>query len=596
VLADILASRGKMKLKRLSYQVLAVTLILSLTLGCRFLGSMASTPDPNQEFVNAAIQDAQSVTVEQADQAEVNMVSLLRDHSGARAAFGDQADAIFLKIDQDKSAALDEMLNQAMGEGSPLKVSALMAKTGILGTTRASPHYMTNSMVEAFIILLTATQLANLQRDNNENAIGELTDGGDPVGAVGTLYTFQPTLVGSRLEARGTITTTRQEPFPYEESIEYDLIMDICPDAEGNVPIQLSIHSAASLLGGGVQMGVEGQVTGHVNDEGTLASRDFKSTYQGARQPIHGVGENLGTTNNFFEYQENVTLYTNPENTNTGSGDFTRQSSDTDQQFNHDAIQEMRLLNLAITNYALDTAEKKWTTSYCVEVQVPELGTGVKSVQPNSETPFTAIVRHKFENVELQVPVIATLSDGQVSVNPSGVKVPAPATFRYKAPGEIDKTATVNLVTRSKRGIATLDVKFIIGGQAYKVDQPVPGITGNFQGLSCDSPYGPWEITFAGPDSMGMNRNGIFRIPLFVDGKANATYEDHGIYGDSGYDVVGTIEATIAPNADGYLIDFKSQTMTGTAWAGKVKSTINLTIPGYKISVIPADPGQCSQP
>lgn len=105
-------------------------------------------------------------------------------------------------------------------------------------------------------------------------------------------------------------------------------------------------------------------------------------------------------------------------------------------------------------------------------MQVPVLGTGVKKVQPNSETPYTASVRHKFENVELQVPVIATLADGQVSVNPSGVKVPAPATFTYKAPDRDGQIATVNLVTRSKRGIATLDVKFKTGGQAYKVDGP----------------------------------------------------------------------------------------------------------------------------
>ncbi len=91
-------------------------------------------------------------------------------------------------------------------------------------------------------------------------------------------------------------------------------------------------------------------------------------------------------------------------------------------------------------------------------------------MQPNSVTPFTATVRHKFEGVELQVPVIATLSDGQVSVSPSGSKVPAPATFSYKAPPEKDKEATINLVTRSKRGIATLDLKFNTRQASFKVD------------------------------------------------------------------------------------------------------------------------------
>jgi hypothetical protein len=239
--------------------------------------------------------------------------------------------------------------------------------------------------------------------------------------------------------------------------------MEACPDAQGSVPVHLSLHSAATLLGGGVQLGGESQVTGHVNDEGALASTDYNTTYQGSRQPIHGVGENLGTVNTFFESQENITLYTDPGNPGTGSQRYTRQSSETDEQFNHDVVQEMRLIMMMVTNMALDAGEKKWTTGYCVELQVPDLGSGTKTVQPNSDIPFTANVRHKFENVDLQVPVIAVLSEGQVSVNPSGTKVPAPAAFIYKAPNTEGLSATVHLETRSKRGIATLDLKFTTG-------------------------------------------------------------------------------------------------------------------------------------
>ncbi len=232
-----------------------------------------------------------SVTMETANQAELDMVNLLRDQSGARAAFGDQADAIFQQIDQDRAAALEEMVNRATGAvTTPLKVSAQLVKPCTSGTTRASPldkpSYMTNTMVQAFISLLLATEMAGIPRDNNGNGAGPLTEGGDPVGAAGTHYTFQPMLFGSRMEARGTLTTIQQVPFPYQETIEYDLNMDVCPDAEGNVPISLSLHSAASLLGGGVQLGVEALVTGHVNDEGKLDSTDYNSTYQGARQPI----------------------------------------------------------------------------------------------------------------------------------------------------------------------------------------------------------------------------------------------------------------------------------------------------------------------
>jgi hypothetical protein len=459
-----------MRPRRLAVQLSSFILIISLAAGCGLRISTpqaapSDTPDPNQVSINTLIQASKSVTLEQADQAEQDSVNLMRDQSGARAAFGDQAAAIFLKIDQDKAAALQEMVDKAAAAAyPPPKVSAQLVKPGTSGTTGESPldkpQYMTRSMVQAFITMLLTTQASN---PGTGNAVGDITEGGDPVGAAGTHYTFQPQFFGSRLEATGTITTIVTAPFAYQESIRYDLNMEACPDAQGNVPVHLSLHSAASLLGGGVQLGGESQVTGHVNDEGVRASTDYNTTYQGSRQPIHGVGENLGTVNTFFESQENVTLYTDPGNPGTGSQRYTRQSSETDEQFNHDVVQEMRLIMFSVTNLALDAAEKKWTTGYCVELQVPELGAGTKMVQPNSETPFTAAVRHKFENVDLQVPVIAVLSEGQVSVNPAGTKVPAPAAFIYKAPNTEGLSASVKLVTRSKRGIATLDLKFTTG-------------------------------------------------------------------------------------------------------------------------------------
>jgi hypothetical protein len=586
-------------MKRSFHCLISTTLILSITLGCSIFNIPIGTPVPHQETINTIIQVAQTVTAEQADQAELDMVKLIREQSGARAAFGDQADAIFLQIDQDKAAALDEMVNKARGAvNNPLKVSALLVKPGTSGTTSASPlrknNYITQSMVQAFMMIGLTTMFSN---PNNETAIGDISEGGDPVGTPGTHYSFQPLFFGSRLEATGTITNTVTSPFPYQETIQYDLSMEACPDAQGDVPIHLTIQSSASLLGGGVQMSLDNQVTGHTNDEGVLASTNYDTTYEGSRQPIHGVGENLGTVNTSFAYHENITLNTDPGVPATGTEGYTRVSADTDRQFYESVIQEMRFISFFLSFQALDAAQKKWTTGYCVEIQVPGQGDGVKTVQPNSDTPFTATVRHKFEEVELQVPVIATLSDGQVSVNPSGSKVQAPASFSYKAPGENDKSATVNLVTRSKRGVATLDIKFKTGGQGWKVDQPVPGLTGNFTGLSCSSPYGPWEITYEGPDSMGMNRVGIFHVPLFEDGKSIATLEESGSTDYSGYNVVSTVDATIAPDANGYLIDFKSQTMTGTMWVtGAGSRTINLTTPGYKISVLPADPGQCTQP
>jgi hypothetical protein len=562
-----------------------------------------ATPDPNLEIINTIIHDSQSESLEAANQAELDMAMMMRDQSGARAAFGNQADAIFLQIDQDKAAALEEMVNRATGAvNTPLKVSAQLVNSGISGTTRAfpldKPHYVTMSMVQAMMTIMMAIQIAN---PDNENAIGDIMEGGAPVGAPGTHYSFQPLLFGSRLEATGTITTTVTAPYPYEESIEYDLSMEVCPDAEGNVPIHLSLHSSASLLGGGVQLGGDTQLTGHVNDEGALASTDYNSTYQGSRQPIHGAGENLGTVNTFFESQENVTIYTNPGNPSTGTQRYTRQSSETDQQFNQDALQEMRFLNIYLTTQALNTANEKWTTGYCLEITVPELPDGTKTVQPNSETRFTANVHHKFEGTDLPLPVIATLSDGQVSVNPSGSKVPAPASFTYKAAEEINKSATVNLVTRSKRGVATLDVNFKTVTQGWKLEGMGPVSSNGIKitgGLSCDSPYGPWEFSLE-TIAPGQTSLTTTKIPFSEDGKAIATYEEHAIVGPVTTSVIGTGSVSITINSGGYQMDFDAYKITSTvcgAGLGLGCKTSVVPKPAWVINIIPADPGQCPRP
>jgi hypothetical protein len=116
-----------------------------------------------------------------------------------------------------------------------------------------------------------------------------------------------------------------------------------------------------------------------------------------------------------------------------------------------------------MTGMAMNFAEEKWINGYCLEITVPELGSGITTVQPGSSTPFTAHVRHKFEGAELPLPVVATLSAGQVSVIPSGSRVPAPAGFTYTAADQDGQPATVSLETRSKRGVAKLDLKFTTG-------------------------------------------------------------------------------------------------------------------------------------
>ncbi len=254
-----------------------------------------------------------------------------------------------------------------------------------------------------------------------------------------------------------------------------------------------------------------------------------------------------------------------------------------------------------VTNQALSVAEKKWTTGFCLELNVPEMGSGAKTVEPNSSTQFTAHVRHKFENAELNAPVIATLADGQVSVTPSGSKVPAPASFTYKAPDQGGQSATVNLETRSKRGIAKLDIQFKIGEQGWKIndfnDVNLNGykMTG---GLSCSSPYGPWDLKNDWTNPTGGTLTLTWKIPFSEDGNTTATYNEH-ITGSGGMvgDYNGTLKVTIVQVPGGYRMDFGSFRVTGkTCVPGVGCVPSDKVLNAWSANVVPADPGQCPQP
>jgi hypothetical protein len=568
---------------------------------------VTGTPDPNQEFLNAINQSPKTVSPEEVNQAEQALFTSMREQSGARTAFGDQADAVFLKLDQDAAAALDEMVNRASeAVVPPIKVSPQISNTGSLGTTRPIPpdtrNYWTKSMVQSLIELMGVPNVANLQRTDTGNVDGPITEKGDPNGT-GDYYFFQPKFIGSRMEASGTLRMANVTQFSgngiYNESVGYTFSMELCPDAQGNVPLQFTFKATVGQPGAGEQVAVLSQATGHVNDDGKLGSYDDTSTFQGARQRTPPPGMDPRFANIFFEFQEKLTQYTGNNIPPTYKGNYTRGSVALDYDFAAETASSLRLIEMFLIQNAFQIAEEKWSTGYCVEIQVPELGAGVKSVQPNSETSFTANVHQRFENAALQVPVIATLNDGQVFVSPSGSKVPAPASFTYKAPGENNKTAIVILLTRSNRGIATLDVKFKTGGQGWKVetwnDVSMPGfkLTG---GLSCISPYGPWEFKTEGTTSQGGTTSQTFTIPYSVDGNTIATQAERltlpiaGMVGD----YKGNPKVTFVQTPEGYRMDFAPFRMTGSTCVTNGKcQAYDQVKNAWSTNIVPADPGQC---
>jgi hypothetical protein len=481
---------------------LKIIFIISLCVGivpfmnyCKKEKEQDSTTDQYQEIIRTAINNSQSGSDEALNQAEQDIIELLREQAGARTALGDQADLIFQQIDKAKATSVEDIQNQSnLLHSSMLDESPKMtinSKLIMMKESLASSNYQKASGTMGAVGLLMGRffGFANERRDMNGNSIIPMIESEMTLENI-TFHTYQKSkLIGAKMEVEVEMIASITQPIVYEERIKGNFIGEYCPDAQGNVPFQFSLRCSVAKNGGGEQLGLEGQVIGHVNDEGKLASFDMQSSGSGAMQPMVDANDNWGTTNKYVELKYNLALSQLNPNESTGNISIIRASSETDKKYINKIIAVLVVLNTSLPREALNLAQLLWTDGYCVAVQVPEIGaTNEKTVLVNSETPFTAIVKHKFENIELNVPVIAKLIDGQVSVTPAGSKVNAPATFTYKAADTKGQTATVNLETISKRGIAKLDVKFKTGGGGWKVDDTYLTL---YSGVVCDlgSPF-----------------------------------------------------------------------------------------------------------
>jgi hypothetical protein len=137
-------------------------------------------------------------------------------------------------------------------------------------------------------------------------------------------------------------------------------------------------------------------------------------------------------------------------------------------------------------------------------------------------------------------------------------------------------------------------------GYGWKIDLYLPTFADpetHFYGLSCASPYGPWEINYEGTSTVG-EFIGSMHIPFAENGKVTGTFEDQSVaYGGlDGADRKGTYNPKITQNNGKYQIDFGSMTITGTYWAGPNSVTNTTTAPGWVFPITQADASECPPP
>lgn len=117
-------------------------------------------------------------------------------------------------------------------------------------------------------------------------------------------------------------------------------------------------------------------------------------------------------------------------------------------------------------------------------------------------------------------------------------------------------------------------------------------------GLSCDSPYGPWEFSSEGTTSQGGTGSSTFKVPFSEDGNTTATHNEHTTLPSAQAigDWNGTPKVTITPISGGYRMDFGPDHMTGTSCALGQCQNVDTVKKAWGTTIVPADPGECPQP
>jgi len=257
-----------------------------------------------------------------------------------------------------------------------------------------------------------------------------------------------------------------------------------CPDATGTFTAKASMSASATSGGGrvGSNVTIDIEITGHLDDDAALVGYEVTTRNQAAE---FGSGDNkyIDVTDTASWSGGKLTGFDRTIGRTAGSA---TQSYATGQAYLGMMIQTM------VTDRVLKAAKQGYESGRCVAL-VPTTSPDKRSgLEPSSTVTITAPPRSKIDGAPAGGTVTATLT-GDTSVDPSGSKVKADATFTYVAPGEKDKSASVALEARSKRGVAKATVDLDTKPGSYKVTGSIPSAPSGttFTGTICkaDKPF-----------------------------------------------------------------------------------------------------------
>jgi hypothetical protein len=398
----------------------------------------------------------------QAAAADAEAERLLWTLSGLEEALGgpEAADAAFEAHGQALLAAVEE------AAGSPI----VLAQGGA-GTSRSAASGGPSIGEGLFGGLMTVVLTSG--------AVVEATNSQSPTGS--ETFGTNGTISGDT----GYVEATQE--FVYtDKGVTSRLVVTIdvspCPDPTGKFEAHANVYVTATTTDGlaGQSGELDVRVEGQVDDDARVASSDVECDMSWDQTGSSGdsLGRTSGAIGDTVTTALNVTAETGPEG---------KALSETTSKLG-------LLLAFMIKEKLVEAAAKGWESGRCVSL-APTASPGPQGLDPDETSTLTAAPRSKIDGQAAGGTVTATLSSGGAAVSPTGTKVQADATFTYTAPGERNKTGTVDFEARSRRGVARASITLDTEDEGWVASGGGPGVT--VTGLVADL-TAPFTLTGAG--------------------------------------------------------------------------------------------------
>ncbi len=350
----------------------------------------------------------------------------------------------------------------------------------------------------------------------------------DDQGASTSSMTLEGSLESASID--WTMTTTENG---VTGTLRVKITVNPCPDPTGKFTAKATVTASATSAAGrvGSNSVVDIELNGQIDDDAKVVSYDVTTTSQAAE---------FGSGDNIWAEVTDTLSYVGGDIT-AASRTYGRSAGKVPAGFADQWANLARLTSMMLTDRLLSAAQKGWESGRCVALDPTTDPSKRTGLAPSASVQILAAPRSKVDGSPTGGTVSATLA-GDTSVDPAGSKVAADARFAYVAPGEKDKSASVSMEARSRRGVAKADVAFDTKETAYTASGGAGNIT--FSGTVPDLTQ-PFTIAGAGGAALTFSYS-----PTDATGRAGRMSYTGSV---GGYQLTGSGSYTIAGDEGGIL-------------------------------------------